>query len=156
MSVIYTSNRVDSVISNYVTDSRVNGIDTDPTAFQYLSKEITLENPATPLKVIVDVYKDRDADIRGFFAIADHQNFNPIYEAFPGFNNINERGQIIDVANNDGSSDTFVSPAEDYREHTFTIDELPSFKSYRVKLLLTSTNQANPHKIRNLRVIALA
>ena len=47
MSVIYTSNRVDSVISNYVTDSRVNGIDTDPTAFQYLSKEISLENPAT-------------------------------------------------------------------------------------------------------------
>jgi hypothetical protein len=156
MSVIYTSNRVDSVISNYVTDSRVNGIDTDPTAFQYLSKEISLENPATSLKIIVDVYKDRDADIRGFFAIADHQNFNPIYEAFPGFNNINERGQIIDVANNDGSSDTFVSPAEDYREHTFTIDELPSFKSYRIKLLLTSTNQANPPKIRNLRVIALA
>ena len=156
MSVIYTSNRVDSVISNYVTDSRVNGIDTDPTAFQYLSKEISLENPATSLKIIVDVYKDRDADVRGFFAIADHQNFNPIYEAFPGFNNINERGQIIDVANNDGSSDTFVSPAEDYREHTFTIDELPSFKSYRVKLLLTSTNQANPPKIRNLRVIALA
>ena len=78
MSVIYTSNRVDSVISNYVTDSRVNGIDTDPTAFQYLSKEITLENPATSLKVIVDVYKDRDADIRGFFAIADHQNFKSL------------------------------------------------------------------------------
>ena len=156
MSVIYTSNRVDSVISNYVTDSRVNGIDTDPTAFQYLSKEISLENPATSLKIIVDVYKDRDAGIRGFFAISDHQNFNPIYEAFPGFNNIDRRGQIIDVANNDGSSDTFVSPAEDYREHTFTIDELPSFKSYRVKLLLTSTNQANPPKIRNLRVIALA
>ena len=156
MSMIYTSNRVDNVITNYITDNRVNGIDTDPTAFQYLSKEISLENPATSLKIIVDVYKDRDADIRGFFAIADHQNFNPIYEAFPGFNNINERGQIIDVANNDGSSDTFVSPAEDYREHTFTIDELPSFKSYRVKLLLTSTNQANPPKIRNLRVIALA
>ena len=156
LSMIYTSNRVNSVITNYATDNRVNGIETDPTAFQYLSKEITLENPATSLKVIVDVYKDRDADIKGFFAISDHQNFNPIYEAFPGFNNINERGQIIDVANNDGSSDTFVSPAEDYREHTFTIDELPSFKSYRVKLLLTSTNQANPPKIQNLRVIALA
>ena len=156
MSMIYTSNRVDNVITNYVTDSRVNGIDTDPTAFQYISKEISLENPATSLKIIVDVYKDRDADIRGFFAIADHQNFNPIYEAFPGFNNINERGQIIDVASNDGSSDTFVAPAEDFREHTFTIDELPSYNSYRIKLLLTSTNQANPPKIRNLRVIALA
>jgi hypothetical protein len=156
MSVLTTSNRVNSVITDYVTDNRVNGIDTDPTAFQYLSKEISLENPATSLKIIVDVYKDRDSDIKGLFAISDHQNFNPIYELFPGFNNIDERGQIIDVSNNDGSSDTFVSPAEDYREHTFTIDELPSFKSYRIKLLLTSTNQANPPKIRNLRVIALA
>ena len=156
MSVLTTSNRINSVITDYVTDNRVNGIDTDPTAFQYLSKEISLENPATSLKIIVDVYKDRDSDIRGLFAISDHQNFNPIYELFPGFNNIDERGRIIDVANNDGSSDTRVSPAEDYREHTFTIDELPSFKSYRIKLLLTSDNQANPPKIRNLRVIALA
>ena len=156
MSILTTSNRVNSVIADYVTDNRVNGIDTDPTAFQYLSKEISLENPATSLKILVDVYKDRDSDIRGLFAISDHQNFNPIYELFPGFNNIDERGQIIDVANNDGSSDTRVSPAEDYREHTFTIDELPSFKSYRIKLLLTSSNQANPPKIRNLRVIALA
>ena len=50
LSMIYTSNRVDSVITNYATDNRVNGIETDPTAFQYLSKEITLENPATSLK----------------------------------------------------------------------------------------------------------
>ena len=156
MSVLTTSNRINSVITDYVTDSRVNGIDTDPTAFQYLSKEISLENPATSLKIIVDVYKNRDADIRGLFAISDHQNFNPIYELFPGFNNIDERGQIIDVANNDGSSDSKVSPAEDYREHTFTIDGLPSFKSYRIKLLLTSSNQANPPKIKNLRAIALA
>ena len=156
ISMIYTSNRVDSVISNYATDNRVNGIETDPTGFQYLSKEISLENPASSLKVIVEVYKDRDADVRGFFAISDHQNFNPIYEPFPGFNNIDERGQIIDISNSDGLSDTFVAPIEDFREHSFTIDELPSFKSYRIKLLLTSTNQANPPKIRNLRVIALA
>ena len=156
MSVICTSNRVNSIISNYATDNRVNGIDSDPTAFQYLSKEITLENPASSLKVIVDVLKDRDSEIRGFFAISDSQNFTPIYEAFPGYNNIDERGKIIDVANNDGLSDQLIQAKDDYREHTFTIEELPSFKSYRVKLLLTSTNQANPPKFKNLRVIALA
>ena len=163
MGTILTSNRVDSVVSNYVTDNRVKTIDEDPTAFQYLSKEIALENPATSIKVIVDVYKNRDADIRGFFAISDHQNFNPIYEAFPGFNNLNERGQIIDVANSDGLPDVSVPASTsleheepDFKEHTFTIDELPSFKSYRIKLLMTSTNQAYVPQIRNLRVIALA
>jgi len=159
MSVILSSNRVNSAIDNYITDNRVNGMKSDPTAFQYLSKEILLENPATSLKIIVDVYKDLDSDIRGFFAISDHQNFNPIYQAFPGFNNIDQRGRIIDIADNNGSSDVFVSPSKDFRdfkEHVFTIDELPSFKSYRIKLLLTSTNQANPPIIKNLRAIALA
>ena len=159
MSVILSSNRVNSEIGNYITDNRVNGMNSDPTAFQYLSKEILLENPATSLKIIVDVYKDLDSDIRGFFAISDNQNFNPIYQAFPGFNNIDQRGRIIDIADNDGLSDVFVSPSKDFRdfkEHVFTIDELPSFKSYRIKLLLTSTNQANPPIIKNLRAIALA
>ena len=156
MSAIYTSNLVNSEIEDYVSDSRVNGLHTDPTAFQYISKEITLENPATSLKVIVDVYKDLNCDIRGFFAISNNQNFNPIYESFPGYKNIDINGQIIDVSKNDGSSDNFVSPDNNFKEHSFTIDELPSFKSYRVKLLLTSTNQANPPKIKNLRAIALA
>ena len=163
MSTILTSNRVNSVISNYITDSRVNTIDKDPTAFQYISKEITLENPSSSIKVIVDVYRNRDADIRGFFAISDHQNFNPIYEAFPGFNNLNERGQIIDVANNDGLPDVNVPASTsleheepDFKEYSFTINELPSFKSYRIKLLMTSTNQAYVPQIQNLRVIALA
>ena len=105
MSVILSSNRVNSEIDNYITDNRVNGMNSDPTAFQYLSKEILLENPATSLKIIVDVYKDLDSDIRGFFAISDNQNFNPIYQAFPGFNNIDQRGRIIDIADNDGLID---------------------------------------------------
>jgi hypothetical protein len=45
ISTILTSNRVNSVISDYATDNRVNSIFEDPTAFQYLSKEIVLENP---------------------------------------------------------------------------------------------------------------
>ncbi|MGA1047993.1 MAG: hypothetical protein ACO3UU_08270, partial [Minisyncoccia bacterium] len=43
ISAILTSNRVNSIITNYTTDARVNTIDEDPSAFQYISKEITLE-----------------------------------------------------------------------------------------------------------------
>ena len=44
----------------------------------------------------------------------------------------------------------------DYKEMTFTIDQLPAFKSYRIKLLLTSTSQVYVPRIKDLRVIALA
>ena len=43
-NAILTSNRVNNMISNYATDPRVNSTTEDPTAFQYISKEIVLEN----------------------------------------------------------------------------------------------------------------
>ena len=44
VSVITTSNRVNSAITDYATDARVNTLREDPTACQYISKEVVLEN----------------------------------------------------------------------------------------------------------------
>ena len=44
----------------------------------------------------------------------------------------------------------------DYREYTFTADQLPSFRTYRIKINLTSTNQSFVPRVKDLRVIALA
>ena len=165
ISTILTSNRVNSVISDYTEDNRVNSILDDPTAFQYLSKEIVLENPATSLKILVNAHVNLYSNIRAFYAISESENFVPIYVPFPGYNNINERGQIINLEDSDGLSDTFVPPASNvgflpseiqYKEYTFTADDLPSFKSYRIKLIMTSTNQVYVPRMKDLRVIALA
>ena len=165
VSTILTSNRVNNVITNYVTDNRVNSITEDPSAFQYLSKEITLENPASSIKILVNAHVNLYSSIRAFYAISETENFEPIYIPFPGYNNINDRGQVIDVANNDGLPDAYYAPSQNlgflpeeigYREYTFTADELPSFKSYRIKLVMTSTSQAYVPRMKDLRVIALA
>ena len=165
VSTILTSNRVNNVISDFVTDNRVNTILDDPTAFQYLSKEINLDNPATSIKIIVNAHINTYSNIRAFYAIGEDENFNPIYVPFPGYNNINERGNVIDPANNDGLPDTYNTPIDnlgfdpndiDYREYTFTADELPSFRNYRIKLIATSTSQVYVPRMKDLRVIALA
>ena len=44
MSACLTTNRVDTPVSNYLTDNRVNSLKDDPTSCQYVSKENTLEN----------------------------------------------------------------------------------------------------------------
>ena len=44
----------------------------------------------------------------------------------------------------------------DFTEYKFTMDNLPPFKSFRLKLIGTSTNQAVVPQFRNLRAIALA
>jgi hypothetical protein len=165
MSAILTSNRVNSVIENYATDARVNTIDRDPSAFQYISKEITLENPASSIKIILDAHINLYSDIRAFYAVSGNPNFDPTFTPFPGYKNLNSRGQIIDFENSDGLPDKFVSQSNTigfipqelvYREYTFTADQLPSFRSYRIKLVMTSINQVYVPRVKNLRVIALA
>jgi hypothetical protein len=165
ISTILTSNRVNSVIENYATDARVDSIDEDPSAFQYISKEITLESPASSIKIILDAHINLYSDIRAFYAISENQNFDPIFTPFPGYKNLDQRGQIIDFENSDGLPDKFISSSNsigfisqdlEYREYTFTADQLSQFRSYRIKLVMTSTNQVYVPRVRNLRVIALA
>jgi hypothetical protein len=165
ISTILTSNRVNSVIENYATDARVDTIEDDPSAFQYISKEITLENPASSIKIILDAHINLYSDIRAFYAISENQNFDPIFTPFPGYKNLNSRGQIIDFEDSDGLPDKFISQSTsigfipqdlEYREYTFTADQLPEFRSYRIKLVMTSTNQVYVPRVQNLRVIALA
>ena len=165
ISTILTSNRVNSVIENYATDARVDTIDEDPSAFQYISKEISLENSASSIKIILDAHINLYSDIRAFYAISENSNFDPIFIPFPGYNNLNTKGEIINFEDSNGLSDNpisksnfigFTSPKLDYREYTFTENELPIFRSYRIKLVLTSTNQVYVPRVQNLRVITLA
>jgi len=50
----------------------------------------------------------------------------------------------------------FNSEELEFKEYVFTADQLPSFRSYRIKILLTSTSQVYVPRIKDLRVIALA
>ena len=164
-SVITISNRVNNVIKNYATDSRINGLETDPTACQYISKEILLENNATSIKIMVDAHIHLDSDIRAFYAISDKEGFEPIFTPFPGYQNFNVRGQVINENDNNGQSDKLVPKSNgygfdptgiDFKEYTFTADRLPGFRNYRIKIVMTSNSQVYVPRMRDLRVVALA
>ena len=43
-----------------------------------------------------------------------------------------------------------------FKEYTFTADRLPSFRNYRIKIVMTSNSQVYVPRMRDLRVIALA
>ena len=93
------------------------------------------------------------------------QDLNLFFEPFPGYENIDSRGQIISPENNNGESDVLISKTKfegfdsnflDFKEYSFTADLLPSFKSYRIKIIMTSTSQVHVPRMRDLRVMALA
>ena len=165
MSAVLVSNRVDSPITNYKEDSRVNSLFDDPTACQYVSRENSLANSASSIKLILDAHINEFSDIRAYYAISATPNFEPIFEPFPGYKNINDQGQVINIAESDGLPDRFIPKADaagfkssdlTFREYEFNMEDLPPFKYYRIKFVLTSTNQVYVPRASNLRVITLA
>ena len=164
VNAILTSNRVNSVIDDYSTDSRVNTIDGDPTSCQYISKEISLENAADSIKIMLNAHISTDNDIRAFYAVSDTSGFEPIFQPFPGHENLDSRGQVISEENSNGESDSIVpktifngfdSQSLDFKEYTFTADSLPPFRSYRIKIIMTSNSQVHVPRMKDLRVITM-
>ena len=96
--------------------------------------------------------------------IGNRTGFEPIFTPFPGYENLNSRGKVINPADNNGQSDAFVPKTNQYgfgdavtfSDYTFTADDLPSFRYYRIKLLLVSSDQVYVPRVKDLRVMALA
>ena len=63
MSAVLTTNRINTPVKNYLTDNRVNSLKDDPTSCQYVSKENTLENSATSVKIILSAHINEYSDI---------------------------------------------------------------------------------------------
>ena len=60
--------------------------------------------------------------------------------------------------NTDGSPDKVVNPnttPNTFSEYKFTAENTPQFNAFMLKVLMTSTNQAKPPRIKNFRSIAL-
>tara|TARA_R100001163_G_C4960334_1_gene124431 strand:- start:121 stop:678 length:558 start_codon:yes stop_codon:yes gene_type:complete len=165
VAVILASNRVNNPITNYVTDNRVSTLIDDPNAFVYASVPVSLENPATAIKIYMTGHINLFNDIRAFYAISNDPNEEFVYNPFPGHTNLLESGQVINPANNNGLPDKLVPKTDKlayisrevvYKDYEYTIDNLPNFRYFGIKLIGTSTNKANPPRIKDLRVIALA
>jgi hypothetical protein len=165
VALSFTSNRVDNLITDFSADPRVSTLEYDPSAFVYSNVPIELELPANSLKIYLLGHVNIYSEIKCLYSISNDSDNSLVYYPFPGHDNLNSFNQIINAANNSGLSDTkiiktdsigFEGDKVNYKEFTFTIDNLPSFRYYSIKIVGTSTNQAYPPRIKDLRVIALA
>ena len=167
VSLITTTNRVDNPVTNFADDERVNTPLADPNSAVYLSKRVNLENPATFLQVKLAAYRHPSADIRVMYRLyrLDGIDSEQPFELFPGYDNLTDTtgdgfgDQVIDVKNNNGRPDKLVAPArfvDEFKDYQFTASNLAEFNGFEIKIVMTSTNQAYPPKVRELRAIAFA
>ena len=154
-SVILISNRINRPVTDYANNLTVKKVTEDPNNFFYVTKNIVLENPATSLQVLLDSYVTTFNDVRLFYALDQSDDVNEVtFIPFPGYKNLG-----------DGTSDTFIGKLdsltplpqpEQFIEYKFSENNLNPFKSFRIKIIGTSTNSAVVPQFKNLRCIALA
>ena len=159
IGMITIMNRIDSPITNYVTDSRVNKLIEDPTSAIYVSQAVKLEKPADSLKVLFDAYRHQSNDIRVAYRIFrnDTPDEYQLYQLFPGYGNIDSRGNIIDMSLCNGLPDTLVTPSgnsSEYKSYEYNMRSGITFTGFQIKIIMTGTDQANVPKIKDLRVIS--
>ena len=159
VNMITIMDRLNSKVTDYASDRRVNSVDQDPSAAIYLSKVVNLEKASDGLKVQFDAYRHSTNDIRVMYRIfrIDAPPQYQLFELFPGFENLDSNGNVIDPAKNNGKPDRRIlssSTEADYKEYEFNAKNLPQFNGFQIKIVMTGTNFAYVPKIRDLRAIA--
>lgn len=162
-TVEFISDNINRPVTNYSTDSSANSINNDPHEAVYVSNVITLAQPASSLKVILTAYRPDPADIRVLYSLVreDSTEIEQEFELFPGYNNLESTSEgslkVVNSSLNDGRPDVRVPASEkgQYLEYEFTANDLPDFSGYRIKVVMSSSDQANYPIIRDLRTLAL-
>lgn len=154
------TNRVNSPVINFATDDSVRSLYSDSNESIYISKIISLNIPANSIKVILTAAQNITNDVRVFYRIfrPDVESIN--YEPFPGYSNyqIGTDGikRVIDPSLNDGSADYNVVKGtnNEVRDYEYSVDDLPDFTAFSIKIVMSGTNQAQPPYLTTLRAIA--
>ena len=167
VNAITTSNLINSPNgvnedSDYENDDTVRSLYEDNHATIYISNPIGLKIPANSIKVLLSASRNDTNDVRVLYRLFrdDAPQSSENYELFPGYSNYNIDGQgikrIIDPSLNDGTADSFVRQTSNlsFYDYEYSVDDLPDFNGFAIKIVMSGTNQANPPIIRQLRAIA--
>ena len=121
----------------------------------YLTKRIALENPATSIRCFFAAAKKSNAEIKVLFKTLGSDESKDFDEK--GFTFFNTTGTTDSTVRNSLSD-------SDFQEYSFTAgvtddgigEPLPEFSQFQIKIVMQSTDAANPPLLKDLRVIALA
>lgn len=151
-TLVCLANRLDNITS--ASDVYPSSIYVPPTAAEgdsgeaiYVTKRVQLKNPATAIKVFADIARLSSANVQVMYKILrsdDSTDFDEISWTY---------------FNTDGGPDTFVNPSTsptNFLEHEYSVESLPEFISFAIKIKLNGTNSSQVPKVKDLRAIALA
>jgi len=165
-TIVFQRNKLNNPVANY-TDQSIANVDAgDSHAAIYISNQIDLKQPARSLKVLVAAHRHASSDFRVLYKLTrpDSSEIDQGYELFPGYANMTDADgdgfgdTIISDQLNNGLPDAIVNPNRDdqFSEYQFTADDLEEFTGFKIKIVSSGTDEANPPRFKDLRALALA
>ena len=165
-SAEYTKHRINSPVSNYVTDNRTSTFIGDPHEAIYISKTIRLQHPSNTLRVNITAHRDESADFRVMYSLLKPEvnSSLKVFEMFPGYNNLTTDLDtdgfldVIDSSKNSGLPDKFVpgSVQNQFLQYEYTAPNVGPFIGFAIKIVMTSNKMDKYPRIRDIRAIGLA
>ena len=159
-SLLTVSNRLNNIdtssdvypTTDYVSSELTDG---DQNSAIYITKQVTLENLATSLKVMFSAHRHATSEIK------------LMYKILGADESVDFQSLGYSYFNTDGSVDNTVQPSSDindFQDYMYTAGitddgigtPLPEFISFQIKIIMQGTNSSEPPRIKDLRVLALA
>jgi hypothetical protein len=166
-SAILTSNLINNpvgieTVTSYAFDRNVRSLYDDTHSTVYISKPVRLQLSANSLKVLLTASRNSSNDIRILYQLFrdDSPNDSQSYTLFPGYSNYSVDGngikKVTNSSLNDGSEDSFLQQGSQskFADYEYSVDDLPNFNAFAIKVVMAGTNQATPPVISSLRAIA--
>ena len=154
-----TANRINNIDS--ATSKKVNGTtnslpagtgfvpstnsEGDSNAMVYVTRKVNLKTPATSIKVITDIFRPPTTEVRLMYKIIKNDEETLLDDV--GF----------EYFNTDGSPDVATeADARNFKEYEFTVNDLPEFSGFVVKIVGQGQNTSVIPAVTALRCMALA
>jgi len=157
-NLIAVSNRLDNPTSGNTTgfkdETEGNG---GSVSSKYVTKEISLANPATALDVRVSANNHPTASIKVLYKLRrvnDNRSFDEI--PYEYFNSTGVADDTINYSESRSQSPYNGDYYDSFYEQKFTAEGLDEFSSFAIKIVMVGTNPAFAPRITDMRALALA
>jgi hypothetical protein len=150
IGAIGIGNRINNIDSNadvptgtvYTASTEPDG---DNNAMVYCTRKVNLKTPASTLKVIADVFRPPTTNVQVLYKILKNDESTP-------FDDLN-----WEYFNDYGTPDTTTeADARNFKEYEWTIDDLPEFSAFAIKIVGKGSNSSVVPMVSALRCLGLA
>ena len=157
-NIIAISNRMDNPTASNTTGFKdeTEGVGGSANS-KYVTKEISLANPATALDVRVSANNHPTASIKVLYKIRrinDNREFDDI--PYEYFNSTGVADDVITYSESRSQTPYNSDYYDSFYEQKFTVTNLDEFSSFAIKIVMTGTNPAFAPRITDMRALALA